>query len=444
MSKAKRKRILCLSIVFLVIVAVIVTAFSIYVHIIHKNALDPTKPVKTGLKPLKEVISEAELPVGKYENLDFSEAKLVLPEKAETLHNYYRLLRKGKYSPEECTEIAWNYIIDGFGVDPDDLSTLQDMNGDHPTAITYTCDLKSEISLYDNAYRDNQKAADVFFIDDSEKAKEVDKEYGFAYRDWYYYCDFTITGSTYLQSYIDRYQTIQGTVVKEIDVTDDEQLDEAYLVAGVEYTPRQAMAFAESRLDLVKNNLGTDDYTPKKVIVIKNSENEYYSYAVLFQYLADSVLMLDTAPINVDIESDYSFSKMALTVSVSQPDILGGIFNSPYTIVGNDGEIKDKYLPLDMAVKRLNTYFADKYEQKFSEVSIRYAVKYNLHENSSLPDDTKLYVRPYWCFTKTNKNGFQYEPGFYEYREEYILVDMQTGEIFYYEPDTQCFISSFD
>ena len=443
MSKAKRKRILCLSIVFLVIVAVIVTAFSIYVHIIHKNALDPTKPVKTGLKPLKEVISEAKLPVGEYENLDFSEAKLVLPEKAETLHSYYRLLRKGKYSPEECSEIAWNYIFDGFGVDPDDLSTLQDQDGNPPTAITYSADLKSEISLYDYAYLDSQKDGQVFILDDSEKAKEVDKERGFLYRDWYYYCAFDPTGSTYLQSFYDRNQTIQGKVVKEIDITDDEQLDEAYLVAGVEYTPRQAIAYAESRLDLVKNNLGTDDYTPKKVIVIKNAQNEYYSFAVLFEYLADSVLMLDSLPVTVDYEeSNYFFSKMTLTVSVSQPDTLGGIINAPYTIVGSDGELKDKYLPLDKAIERMNTYFADMYEQKFSEVSIRYAIKYDLHEISSMPDDAKVYARPYWCFTKAGQ--FRYDPSVYAYRDEYVLVDMQTGEIFYFDPDTYCFISSFD
>ncbi len=444
MSKTKRKRILLLSVVFLAIVAVIIAVFSIYVHNQHKkDASDPTKPVKTGLKPLKEVIAEAELPVGKYENLDFSEAKLVLPEKAETLHSYYRLLRKGKYSPEECSEIAWNYVFDGFGVDPEDMSTLQDMNGDHPTAITYSADLKSEISLYDYAYVDSQDCAQVFILDDSEKAKEVDKERGFLYRDWYYYCAFDPMGGPYLQSFYDRNQTIQGKVVKEIDITDDEQLDEAYLVAGVEYTPRQAMAYAESRLDLVKDNLGTDDYTPKKIIVIKNSDNEYYSFAVLFEYLADSVLMLDSLPVTVDYEeSNYSFSKMDLTVSVSQPDTLGGIINSPYTIVGNDGELKDKYLTLDMAIERMNTYFAELYTQKFSEVSIRYAAKYDLHETSSLPDDTKVYVRPYWCFKKAGQ--FSYDPTVYEYREEYVLVDMQTGEIFYFDPDTYCFISSFD
>ncbi len=445
MSKTKRKRILLLSVVFLAIVAAIVTAFSIYVHVIRKNSLDPTKPVKTGLKPLKEVIAEAELPVGEYENLDFSEAKLVLPEKAETLHSHYRLIRNEIFSPEECSQMAWDYIIKGFGINPDDLSTLQDKNGDPPTAITYTSDLENEISLYDYAYQYDQNGAVVYVIDDSEYAEQVDKEKGFGYRDWYYFCYFDISGSTYLQSYMDRNQTIQGTVVKEIDVTDDKLLDEAYLVAGVEYTPRQAMAYAESRLDLVKNNLGTDDYAPVKVIVIKNSDNEYYSYGVLFQYLTDGVPMLDALPVTVDYEeSDYSFSKMNLTVSVIAPDVLGGIFNSPYTIVGNDGELKDKYLPLDMAIERMNTYFADMYTQKFTEVSIRYAAKYDLHENSSLPDDTKLYTKPYWCFTKSNDNGFRYSPSLYEYSEEYILVDMQTGEIFYFNPDTYCFISSFD
>lgn len=445
MSKSKRKRTLIICIAFFVIVAVIVAAVLIYIHIIHKNAIDPTKPVKTGLKPLKEVIADAKLPVGEYETLDFSDAKLVLPENVGTLHSHYRLLRENIFSPEECSEKAWDYMIDGFGIDPDDLSTLKDKNGDPPAAITYSSDLKSEISLYDNAYRDDQDAADVYIIDDSEYAKQVDKEMGFWYRDWYYFCDFDISGSTYLQSYMDRNQTIQGTVVKEIDVSDDSQLDEAYLVAGVEYTPRQAMAYAESRLDLVKENLRNDDYVPVKIIVIKNSDNDYYSYGVLFEYLTDGVPMLDALPVTVDYEeSDYSFSKMDLTVSVSGPDVLGGIFNSPYTIVGDDGELEDKYLPLDLAIERLNAYFADMYTQKFTEVSIRYAVKYNLHENSSLPDDTKLYARPYWCFTKTNDNGFRYDPSTYEYREEYILVDMQTGEIFYFRPDTYCFTSSFD
>ena len=446
MSKAKRKRILCLSIVFLVIVAVIVTAFSIYVHIQHKKyALDPTKPVKTGLKPLKEVISEAELPVGKYENLDFSEAKLVLPEKASTLHSHYRHLNKTIFSPEECSENAWNYIKDGFGVDFNDLSTLRDREGNQPTAITYTCDWETECSLYDFAYDEDYYSADIYVIDDSEKGKEMDKAYGSLYRDWYYMSSFGDFGSVYLQSFIDRNQTVQGKVVKEIDITDDEQLDEAYLVAGVEYTPRQAMAYAESRLDFVSDKLGTDDYSPKKVVVIKNSDNEYYSYAVLFQYVVDGIPMLNALPVTVDSEeTTYSFSRMGLTVSISEPDILGGIFNSPYTIVGNDGELKDKYLPLDKAIERMNTYFADLYTQKFTEVSIKYAMRYDLKKVSSLPDDAKVYVQPYWCFTKSNENGFRYNPSIYDYSEESILVDMQTGEIFYFEPDTQCFISSFD
>ena len=99
MLNKRKKRILITTAIMLCIVAVIVSVAAIYVHIKNKNIV-PTKV------SYKEIMESTTLPIGKYENLDLSNAVLNIP-KADKLYNYYKLGQTYEiYTPDEAAQLC--------------------------------------------------------------------------------------------------------------------------------------------------------------------------------------------------------------------------------------------------------------------------------------------------------------------------------------------------
>lgn len=393
-----------------------------------------------GNTTLAEISANSKLPDKEYSNFDFSNAVLNIPENMTSLQSYYRLKDGGIYTPEQCDEASWKLMFEVFGLDPNDLSTFTDREGNQPEAVAYSDANCNQVELYGSTYNDKYSESRVACVDNSEDANE-----DWIYREWYYMSKFTKTGGMYIQSFVSRDQTVQGDVVEEFQLDrGDEITDTQYLVNGCEYSPKQAIEFAEKALSHITPYLRSEEFAPTDVVVVKNSENDYYSYNILFEYRLDGIPMLDAAPPIIDYtESKYNFSAPVLVVSITEPDKIGGIFNLyAYTIQGDDGELEDKFISLEQAIDLMSEYFAPDYVQEISEVSIKYAIKYNLKETGSMSDDEKIYARPYWCFVNADSDHF--DPGLYTRTETSILVDMQTGEIFWYDWETDCYTSSFD
>ena len=428
MDKKTTKKI---SIIAAAVLAVAGAAGAIY-YFTHRNT-DELKKV-----PLAEIISESKIPDKEYDNLDLSNAVLNIPD----AEKFYKLTvsEKGKYDAEECTANAFELfdILYPYVREENPDITFVGVNGDPLPAG------EAEISMMPSGEVDDA------YID-------CPTDDGNLYGVW-----FRPNGRFYC---IDRNASVavtNGEPELLIHLDRGEQApDTKYLVDGEEYSPAQALEFAEKLIsEKIVKYLACDKVSPTELAIIKTPDGENYAYMIQFEYVYENAPLFH---LSLPLSQGNSFrmdEDNVLFVKMAAPDKIGSMYNMQgFSEITEDGEYKDNYIPLDTATDMLSEYLAPYYKNSIAEVTIKYSRKIPPTEYPEGKDDMSDYtdeewtdmdntnreirekvpLRPYWCFIMDKKDP---------YSENFCLsgnaffVDMQTGEIIIFDKTSQIYVSS--
>lgn len=424
MNKKQTKKV---SIIAAAVLAVAGASAGLIYHFTHRGG----EPELAGAT-LAEIVSDSKMPDKEYDNLDFSNAVLNIPD-AEKFYQL-KLSEQGKYSAEECTanvfeifDILYPYVreenpdITFVGVNGDPLPAGEadlrtSLNGDVDEAyIDYPTD---DGNLYGGWFRTNGR---------------------------FYFIDRNATGAA-----------SDGEPEKLIHIDRGEEVpDTKYLVGGEEYSPAQALEFAENVIsEKIVKYLACDKVSPTELVIMKTPDGENYAYVIQFEYEYESAPLFHLS-LPVAYEGFYMTDDNVLYVTMAYPDKIGSMYNmQSFSEITADKEYEDKYIPLDKAADMLSEYLAPYFKKEIAEVTVKYSRKTPSVEypwgdltneelaeinNAGKEAREEVSLRPYWCFIMDKQNP---------YSENYCLsgnaffVDMQTGEIIIYDSNAHRYVSS--
>lgn len=406
MTKKKTKKVLIIS---GVLAAIAVAAGAMY-HFASRDSKPELSKVT-----LAEIISDSKIPDKEYNNLDFSNAVLNIPD-AEKFYKLYPS-EESKLTPEQCDANCYEMFDIVFA----------DVKKEHPD-ITF-------IDIYGNPLKEGETSREY---DNDGNHYESSIRF-FVSEDEQYSCWFDPRGSFLIYSSQAVHVVATGSggrgTVEEIIHLDrgDGAPDTKYIVGGEEYSPAQALEFAEKYMsEKIGKFLPTDTVTPSEMIIIKDPETDNYMYKIEFEYVFEGTPYFHIMLPEVVDESQPEFGNVYMTISA--PDRAAEIFNqgtNSYPNTENDGEYEDKYISLDDAVNLVSEYIAPQFTQNISEVTIKYSRKGN---------DEEKYLRPYWCFIIDYANPMQN----LSICGNAIFVDMQTGEVLVYDKSLSRYKSSIN
>lgn len=352
---------------------------------------------------LSEIVSDTKIPDKEYGNLDLSGAVLNIPQ----ADKFYKLYTSDEdhFSAEECSSNCYelfNTVFDYVIKENSDI-TFSDMYGE-PLPDGEASQSKSSVT------GEFSEAEINYFADDGTV----------------YSCRFGKEG--YFMIYDSQLIQISavsaggsGTVEEVFHLDRGEKApDTKYLVGGEEYSPAQALEFAQGVLsDRINKFLPSDKFSPAELIVIKDPASQNYIYKLQFEYVYDGAPYFHLS-VPRSIEDDVGIQYGMIYMTISAPDRVGEIYNMNYFAkLNNGGEYKDKYIPLSAAADLVNDYFAPLFKQTISEITIKYVL-------SKSADGEKTYMRPCWCFIIDINDPLSYD---YCFRANAIILDIQTGEI---------------
>ncbi len=428
--KKKNKQVLIIGVAAAAIAAAVV---SIYLLLSSGNS------DKLVTATLQEIVSDSKLPDKEYDNLDFSDAVLHIPD-VDKLYSYYWTDTPRVYSKDDCADAAIELFFGVFNYfDKNDIVWVDmdgnELPGNKPAYIVGECAADGDLLDKNGKYTEYQK------VDDWSKKGII----GFSH--------LSTTGAFTigaLQPYDSVYGIggINSEIVKKVKVDIGQEIpNETYFVGGKEYSLKQAIEFAGNVISY--NKIFFEDYNLKLSLIeiIKNGSDDYYSYRFSYEATYKGVPVSDSDVRGISRNTGMQSPKFCLIIT--EPDRIGNIDNfSSFYCAGDDGELDDKFITLESAADLVNGFFAPEYKHKFDEVTIKYAQPY---DGQTYANEEKIYAHPYWCFITYNDPTYSpnpeasdtYEIG-RELIEDTVFVDMQTGEIFWYDQETDCYTSSFD
>ena len=411
MLNKRKKRILITTAIMLCIVAVIVSVAAIYVHIKNKNIV-PTKV------SYKEIMESTTLPIGKYENLDLSNAVLNIP-KADKLYNYYKLGQTYEiYTPDEAAQLCRDMFMKLYDYTESDGLIFGDINCTPWTnEQSWNPDFRDcsfHISYPDRVY-DNPSAG---------------LGHGYACID--------LEGTLRFDHLLDYGVYSDSELVESINISRGEQLpDKSYDLRGGEYKMTDAVEFGSKTLDSIKEYLPDADIQPARLNVFKtplyvdNFEitEYYYEYQIEYEYVLDGIPVCDSSSAAFSAaESLFKVSNNKIYLVIDTPDKLSTLSCiGPFMYPNKEEQpLKDEFITLDKACEMLSNFLAPKFVQHIDEVTVKYA---NTWDNTVYYEETEKRVgRPCWCFI--TDQGYAAGNGCSYPCEKQIVVDMQTGDIF--------------
>ena len=362
-----------------------------------------------------EIKSSSEIPTKEYSNLDFSNAVLNLPD-ADKLYKVY-FNKENNYTFDECTKYSYELfdIVFDYVKEENPNKTFTDHNGD-PLP-------EGEANLIGDINGQ-------FF--QSQLYLGIDDEKG-------YQCRFSNNGSFIMYGPVIEIAAVGAEapgIVEEIIHLDrgEPAPDKKYLVDGKEYSSAQALDFAEKFMaEKLSKYLPGDGVSPTELVIIKDPDSDNYMYRFQFEHVFKGTPYFHLS-LDPSLETGDHTPYGVIYITIASPDRIGEIYNMMhYAKAEYDGELKDKYIPLEKAADMVNEYLAPYFKQKISEVTIKYLcpdIHTDFHYDGSQesvqqnPDIT--YARPYWCFIIDKADPVS---GDYCLSGKAILVDMQTGEI---------------
>lgn len=412
MDKKTTKKISIIAAALLIVAGAVGTIY----YFTHRST-DELKKVT-----LDEIISDSKIPDREYDNLDFSNAVLNIPD-VETFSRYY-IPEESYYTIDECAENCYelfDLIFDYVKKENPDFA-LTDSEG-NPLA-------DGEAVIWDGS--------DAVIPDDINGTPVSEASVYFKANDESEYsCRFTNDGSFIIyNSNIVQVASVGvggSGIIEEIIHLDrgEKAPDTKYLVDGKEYSPSQAIEFAENVMsEKLGKFLPSDEVSPTELIIIKDPDTESYIYRIQFEHVYDGTPYFHLLP--PAAASGYNMGFGVIYITIAAPNRVGEIYNMTYyPQVKNDGAYEDEYISLEAAADLANEYLAPHYAQEIAEVTIKYTHKSN--------KDGK-YFRPYWCFVIDQNSPWND----YCLNGKAIYVDMQTGEVIVYDTSLSMYMSSID
>lgn len=388
---------------------------------------------------LQEIVSDPKLPDKEYDNLDFSDAVLHIPD-VDKLYSYYWIDTPGVFSKDESVDAAEELFFGIFSYfDKNDVVWVDmdgnELPGNKPKYIIGECAADGDI------WDKNGKYPEYECVDRWSNKSIL----GFAY--------LSVTGAFTIganKPYESVYGMggIESKIVKEVKVDIGQEIpDETYVVGGKEYPLKQAIEFAEKIFS--ENKKFFENYNLKLSVIeiIKNGSDDYYSYRFSYEATYKGVPVSDSDVRGISQGTGMQSPKFSLIIT--EPDKIANIDNfSSFYCSGDDGELDDKFITLESATDLINEFFAPEYKHKFDEVTIKYAQPYN---GQTYANEEKIYARPYWCFITYKDPTYNPDPDSpdaggigRELIEDTIFVDMQTGEILFFDVLQHSYIRSTD
>lgn len=421
MSKSKRKRILLLSVVFLVIVAAIVTSILIYAHVTAEKDIIARENISKILEDAPKALGE------KYVNL-------TLPDSI-SLSNVDKLQK---------VSIKWLYLM----TKEETIDTISDLSA------TVNKDPISESDLMIHELSDDgEMGYEMRYYPKEEDYESPDDPNA-------YFCmvvdgyNFELTNFYWIQHICGF-----GTREKWYSADSSELADVVYKIDGQDYSAKQALDYANTVTEKYKDYYKEFDVVPKYVIASKNDFNDEYSYVVRYAFKYGGVEISDTGSYEPMNDRDYVFQDADLTVRVASPDKLMTIFSRMEGFDVNAEDITEDFVTLSSALSHTSKTLAENFMQEISDIDIVYLGKQELadytqtvnveDENGNVIGTTEETVKidgddtidfiPMWRFKVKEISGDMSMPAYI-----CIYVDMQTGEMIMLNDRTGVYISEKD
>lgn len=390
MDKKKAKKI---SMIAAAVIAVTGAAGAIYYFVNRDKISD------LATSTLAEIVADTAIPDKEYTNLDFSKAVLNIPNASKAYK--FLMQESDPYTQDESMQMCEQMLFDIFNwLDKDKVKYVD--ASDEPV---------SDKPIFDKTFNEAILSCSA---DDNK----------------WYECRFSTSGSfiIYEQPTVGAAMSGKAEII-HLD-RGEKAPDEKYLVDGQEYSPAQALEFAENIMsESVSKYISSIDVSPTELMIIDDPDSDNYIYKIQFEYVYDGIPYFHLS-LPGSLDGPY-MQNGVIYMTIGSPDQVAEIYNMMGNLTAkNDGEYEDKYIKLDDAIDLASEYLAPYFKQEISEITIKYS------HNSSDEND---YYRAYWCFV----TEVDYTPKIdYCLTGNTIFVDMQTGEVIVYDKSLSRYKSS--